>query len=40
MKIRYRGFNIKPFLRWKAIRIGNTRLYTIGPVAIFVRGKK
>ena len=40
MKIRYRGFNIQPFFRWGSIRIGNTRLYAIGPIAIFIREKK
>lgn len=36
MKIEYRGFKIRPFVRLSPIRIGRTRLYCIGPVALFI----
>lgn len=36
----YRGFNIPPFIRWKPINIGSTRLYCIGPLGLFVKRKQ
>ncbi|HEY8590125.1 MAG TPA: hypothetical protein VIL55_11295 [Naasia sp.] len=36
VKLRYRGFRIRPFLRFRPIHIGSTRLYTLGPVAVFI----
>jgi hypothetical protein len=33
--IRYRGF-VAPFIRFRPIKIGHTRLYTVGPLAIFI----
>lgn len=36
MKIRYRGFKARPFIRLEVINIGSTKLYCWGPVAIFI----
>lgn len=34
--IAYRGFRIRPFFRMAPIIMGRTRLYTLGPLAVFV----
>lgn len=39
-KIAYRGWNMRPFIRRHPIRIGRTRLYTIGPAAIFISPRR
>lgn len=31
----WRGFTARPVMRRRAVRIGDTRLWTIGPLAIF-----
>lgn len=35
----YRGFRMRPFIRFKPIGIGSTRLYTIGPLGLFIKRK-
>lgn len=37
--IHSRSMRAKPFIRKHAIKIGDTKLYNIGPIAIFVRKK-
>lgn len=39
VSIAYRGFAIRPFIRLTPIRMGDTRLYTLGPLAVFVQRK-
>lgn len=39
LSIAYRGFTIRPFIRLTPIRMGGTRLYTLGPLAVFVQRK-
>lgn len=36
ISITYRGFTIRPFVRLTPIMMGRTRLYTLGPLAVFV----
>lgn len=33
----YRGFRIRPFIRLRPIMIGSTRLYTLGPLGLFIK---
>jgi hypothetical protein len=40
MKIRYRGFTMRPFIRLTPIAIGSTRLYCWGPIALFVAARE
>lgn len=35
----YRGFSIRPFISLKPIGIGSTRLYTLGPLGLFIKRK-
>lgn len=37
VSIAYRGFTTAPFVRRRPIRIGSTRLYCLGPIALFVK---
>lgn len=34
--IHYRGWKARPFIRLYAVEIGTTRLYCVGPLAIFI----
>lgn len=40
LSIAYRGFTIRRFIRLTPIRMGATRLYTLGPLAVFIHGSK
>lgn len=40
ISLAYRGFKIRPFVRWKPIKIGSTRLYCYGPLGLFIKRKK
>lgn len=40
ISLAYRGFKIRPFVRRRAIRIGSTRLYCLGPLGLFVGGAR
>lgn len=35
-EFRYRGWNSRPFIRFHILRIGATRLFNVGPIALFV----
>lgn len=39
VSIAYRGFKIRPFIRLRPIGIGSTRLYTLGPLGLFIKRK-
>lgn len=36
ISLAWRGFTIRPFIRRQPIMVGSTRLYVIGPIALFV----
>ncbi|WP_454112810.1 hypothetical protein [Microbacterium maritypicum] len=37
LRIAYRGFTIRPFIRSRPIAIGNARNYCLGPISIIVK---
>lgn len=39
IKIAWRGWRMNPFAQLKPIGIGQTRLYLLGPIALFLRPK-
>lgn len=39
VSVAYRGFKIRPFIRLRAIGVGSTRLYCIGPLGLFIKRK-
>lgn len=36
ISIAYRGFRIRPFLRFRPMWIGSTRLFRLGPLGLFL----
>lgn len=36
ISLAYRGFKIRPFIRLTAIGIGSTKLFTLGPLVLFI----
>lgn len=34
--ISWRGWKVRPFIRWEIVRIGKTRMFCIGPIAVLV----
>lgn len=36
MNVYFRGWRPSPFIVWGSVRIGNTRMYCLGPVCIMI----